>query len=274
MRPDLIIGFGSYHSFPMMLAAWLFRKKYILFESNANIGKVNRLFAKNAKAFAMQFQPQDYKHDNLILVSMLPWIQREQLQKRKGFKDLGLKENVFTLLVFGGSLGSFFLNDLMIRIVNKKSDNFQVIHICGTEAEKQKLRTAYEGKNCSFYVSAYERDMDALYSLADLCICRSGASTISELFYHLVPSILVPYPFASENHQAKNAHFMEREVKGSCIFYEENFQFEDFCKTLFELLEKKEAYKKLKDGLLSYKEQYEKEKRTSLHDCIHNIIFS
>lgn len=195
---DVVVGFGSFHTFPVLLAATLLRKKIVLFEANCRLGKVNRLFAPFANKIAVQFP---VPNKNAVFVPLLPWKAPEKkVSKQEALEYFGLKEN-FTILIFGGSQGASFFNEIMPKAFNTA----QVIHFTG------KGQATYEN-GC---VKAFETRMDLAYTAADLVICRSGASTMAELIRYGKPSLLIPYPHSSEDHQRENAKFLTDVVRGA-----------------------------------------------------------
>ncbi|NGX51972.1 MAG: UDP-N-acetylglucosamine--N-acetylmuramyl-(pentapeptide) pyrophosphoryl-undecaprenol N-acetylglucosamine transferase [Candidatus Anoxychlamydiales bacterium] len=222
-RPDVVVGFGSYHTFPVILASSILRKKIVLFDSNIILGKVNEFFAKKAKFLCVQFERKN-KLKNEILVKPLPWIETYQI-KSDFFKNISFKKQNFTILIFGGSQGAEIINrhfKMTIEDLFKKEKNFQIIHILGKDQNKKIFKKFYDKLNITSYVSNFERDFLKFYKISDLVISRSGAASISELIYFEKPSILVPFKRAKDNHQLKNAIFMKNTVKSSSVIEEDN----------------------------------------------------
>lgn len=187
---DVVVGFGSFHTFPLLLAATILRKKIILFEANCSLGKVNRLFAPFAHKIAIQF-PIKQKNGKTVFVPLLPWkMPAKQVSKEEALAYFGLPSR-FTILIFGGSQGASFFNEIVLP-------DIQVIHFTG----KGKWEKRENG--C---VKEFEERMDLAYTAADIVICRSGASTVAELIRYAKPALLIPFPFSSEDHQRENAHF-------------------------------------------------------------------
>lgn len=276
-KVDIIVGFGSYHTFPVLLGGYLLRKPIVVFESNSTLGKVNRFFAKKAKVVAMQFEMNDQKkYKNMKLVPTLPWIAyEEKMEKKAARKKLKLNEDLFTFLVFGGSLGASFINDIFSKACEKiiTKGTFQVIHICGDEEKSAQMKSFYESLNIVAHTSPYEKDMIPLYSAADIVICRSGAATISELIFFEKPSILIPFPFSSENHQALNAFFMEEKIGGGTVFLEKNFDFQEFIEVLKEALDPgSKKTMEMKNNLCNFKFLLKNENRQDLNKVICEVV--
>ncbi len=211
-KPDVVVGFGSYHTVPVLLAAALLRKKIVLFEANRTLGKVNRLFRPFATKVAGQFLPGHDAKD--VLIRRFPWVAREQKvwDKKQARKELGLDENKRTVLVFGGSQGASFLNEVMPSVAEKLPE-LQWLHIAGNETAADKVRSRFvSGK-----VFSFSNNMPLLYAAADMAVCRSGAGTISELIRFQVPAVLIPYPHATDNHQWHNAQILVERNGAICL---------------------------------------------------------
>ena len=205
--PDVVVGFGSYHAFPVLLAAAVLRKKIVLFEANCILGKVNRLFSPAAKKIAVQF-PQQKALSKGVFVPYLPWKKEKQsdVSKERARGYFGLEPGKTTLLVFGGSQGAAFLNEAMPKAA-RLLGGVQVIHLTG------KGSVRYEGiPSC---VKECEKEMPLAYAAADIAVCRSGAGTVAELIRHRKPALLIPFPHASENHQWINGQFLKTQVGGA-----------------------------------------------------------
>ena len=206
-KPDVVVGFGSYHTVPLLLGAVLFRKKIILYEPNLTLGKVNQLFAPFAKRIAVQFLSGSKK---FTPVPLFPWIRSAPLGKSAAREAYGLDPSRKTILIFGGSQGAKFLNEVMPKVSHKA----QVIHLTGREGEATAEHYAKAGIHA--VVKPFESNMAQAYAAADLAICRSGAGTIAELIRYGVPSLLIPYPYAY-GHQELNARYIETRGGGHLL---------------------------------------------------------
>jgi UDP-N-acetylglucosamine--N-acetylmuramyl-(pentapeptide) pyrophosphoryl-undecaprenol N-acetylglucosamine transferase len=196
MNPNVVVGFGSYHVFPILLAAAVLRKKIVLFEANSTLGKVNRLFAPVARNVAFQF-PLDLKRG--VLVPYLPWKKerKKEMSQAEARRLFGLDPEKMTVLVFGGSQGAAFLNEWVPKALPK---HIQAIHLTGKGG-----RAMYDTLAC---VKEFEKEMPIAYRAADFAICRSGAGTAAELIQERLPALLIPFPYASDDHQRKNGEWL------------------------------------------------------------------
>ncbi len=201
--PDVVVGFGSYHVFPVLLAALSLRRKIVLFEANCAPGKVNRFFAPFAWKVTAQF-PTGLPNE--MLVPLLPWRTRQvHICSAEARRHYGLDRECRTLLVFGGSQGASFFNEWIPKVIPQ---GCQAIHFAAGAEEN--VRKAYEKRGISAYVASFEKNMPLAYAAADGAVCRSGAGTLAELIRFAVPALLIPYPFSAEGHQKKNGEFLHR----------------------------------------------------------------
>jgi UDP-N-acetylglucosamine--N-acetylmuramyl-(pentapeptide) pyrophosphoryl-undecaprenol N-acetylglucosamine transferase len=228
--PDVVVGFGSYHTFPLLLAAFCLRKKLILFEANRSLGKVNRLFAKAAVTVATQFV---HTRKGTTLVDPLPWIVRPKPTRKEAFLYFNLDPKKPTLLIFGGSQGAKFLNEQMPKAL-AGFDNIQVLHFTG------KGTVSYGCPSC---VKEFETRMDLAYTAADLVICRSGAGTVAELLQHQKRALLIPFPHATDGHQIENGRFFAEEMNGGTVVEQSLATPEKIAHEILSLLSEKNEMK-------------------------------
>jgi len=219
-RPDLLVGFGSFHSFPVLLAALCKKIPIVLFEANAYPGKVNRFFSRWAKYSCVQFaESKKYLKGDVREVAMPLWIREEEklYTQAEACSYFGLQPGRPTVLVFGGSQGAVSINRIFEEVA---SPEVQVIHLAGKEARIDVLRDVYARKGVSACVKSFEDKMSMAWRAAHFAICRAGAATLSEAIAFEVPMILIPYPYAADDHQKKNAQFVEKKI-GAAIVLEE-----------------------------------------------------
>ncbi|HSX37519.1 MAG TPA: UDP-N-acetylglucosamine--N-acetylmuramyl-(pentapeptide) pyrophosphoryl-undecaprenol N-acetylglucosamine transferase [Chlamydiales bacterium] len=238
-EPDVVVGFGSYHTFPILLAAAMRRKKLVLFEANCMLGKVNRVFRFFANYVACQF-PLTLK--NAVLVEWLPWKKPEPIDPKAARIRLGLDPGKKTLLIFGGSQGASFFNEIIPKVVWEFKKTVQVIHLTGV-GQTEAVRSMYEKFEIQACVKPFESEMAVAYSAADIAICRSGAGTIAELIRFAVPALLIPYPFAADEHQRKNGEMLAHVWKGARQVLQNQADVSMLCRELEELEKEAEECK-------------------------------
>jgi len=211
-RPDVVIGFGSIASVPLILFAWLFRVGTIIHEQNLIPGRANRFLAKFSDKIAVSFEgSRKYfavSSGKTVLTGNPIRKELKQTDKDKARDFFRLSPDKFTVLVMGGSLGSHRINAGFLSAVSriKEKSSFQVIHLCGS-GDYAWLRDNYKNLGVNVMVFAFLNQMHYAYSACELAICRAGATTISEMIFFQLPAIIIPYPFAY-GHQAANARIL------------------------------------------------------------------
>lgn len=211
-RPNLVIGFGSFNTFPTLIAAKLAGVPIILHEANCFPGKLNRLFAPYAKMTAVHFaESAAYLKGNVITTGMplRKGYKKVNLTKTDALAYYALCEDKTTLLVLGGSQGAKKINECVEEAILNHSITFkesiQIIHLTGKEESIEKMSQSYASHGIKAIVKAFEKRMDMAWRAADFSVTRAGASSIAEQIEYEVPGILIPYPYAAEDHQTKNA---------------------------------------------------------------------
>lgn len=221
-KPDVVVGFGSFFTFPLLVAAKLYRVPILLHEQNSLPGKVNRIFSRHAVTTAITFPETAklLKGKSLRVAFPLRWV-ASRLDKKMALSYFGLEEGVKTILVFGGSQGGAGLNRLFLDVVPSLPKEIQVIHFTGNAETKEKASAVYRECGVRSCVKEFEAKMDLAWNLADMAFTRAGASTISELMEWEVPALLIPFPFATDQHQTKNGKHFTDVVRGGVMFIEE-----------------------------------------------------
>ena len=212
-EPDIIVGTGGYVSFPIVLAGTFMGIKTIIHEQNAYPGLANRNLAKRVDRVLLTFpEASQYLDSENIKITGLP-VRKQMMHtdKQQSRQSLGLDQNLFTILAFGGSLGAKTINNALLDFIDRsRGEKLQIIWITGEAAYEEiqeKLTEKYDLKTIRPQITLlpYMNNMEQAMGAADLAVCRAGASTVSELEVIGLPAILVPFPFAADNHQEKNA---------------------------------------------------------------------
>jgi len=239
--PDVVVGFGSFYAFPVLLAAKLKKIPIVLFEPNAIPGKVNRFFSKWAVASAVQFSEAGKMMQGNCVEVKMPTGERKRTSPSEARDYFYLAPDRFTFLVFGGSQGAQSINHFFseaIGLLEEERHQFQVIHVAGKAESAEIIRRKYEVFGIRSCVKAFEERMDLAWSAADLVVCRSGAATIAEQIAFEVPGILIPFPQATDDHQTKNALFVEAQVGGAVMCSEKELDVEHMKNIMKEMLDK------------------------------------
>jgi UDP-N-acetylglucosamine--N-acetylmuramyl-(pentapeptide) pyrophosphoryl-undecaprenol N-acetylglucosamine transferase len=226
-RPHAVVGFGSYHTFPILFASVLLRKPIVLYEANAIPGRVNKLFAPHAEVVALHLpEAAQYLKGRNLTVGMLlrDGYSYKSSSQIKGRQYFNLDPHLFTFLIIGGSQGATSLNFLVTNALTEylstRTKNFQVLHIAGTDEAAALCQKAYDEAGITAIVKGFEPRLDLAYRAADLAISRAGAAAIAEMIEMELPMILVPYPYAKDQHQLANANFVAYTINAAVLFSE------------------------------------------------------
>jgi UDP-N-acetylglucosamine--N-acetylmuramyl-(pentapeptide) pyrophosphoryl-undecaprenol N-acetylglucosamine transferase len=205
VRPAVVLGLGGYGSVPIVLAAWSRRVPSVLMEQNAHPGWANRLLARLARRVCTTFA------DSAGFFPAGKAVQTGNPVRQLCVVEKGGAHH-FTLFVFGGSQGARAINRAVVdavAVLRARLPGMQLIHQTGP-ADLEWVRQRYAEDAVEAEVSAFVHDMGDAYARADLIVCRAGASTLAELAAVGKPAILIPYPFAADDHQRANAEILVR----------------------------------------------------------------
>ncbi len=243
-RPDAVLGTGGYVCFPVLRAAAAQGIPTLLHEANAMPGLTTRMLEKHVDRMMVAFEESrsGYQHPEKVLTVGMPVRSGfRQADRAEARRQLGLGEEPF-VLSFGGSLGAKRLNAAVAALAaeNEKTGAFRLLHACGGGEEglaamKGLLAEAGAPEPKLTELRSYIYDMPAVMAAADLILCRAGASTMGELCAVGRAAVLVPYPYATGNHQEKNARLLE-EAGGARLLRDEELTPETLGKLVKELL--------------------------------------
>ena len=224
-RPDVVLGMGGYTAFPGGMMASLLNKPLVIHEQNSIAGLTNRVLACLAERVLVAF-PSAFTHHTDKPVpcgkTATTWVGnpvREQIAGLAGdhYKYDG-REGPLRLLVVGGSLGAAALNELLPQALALLPPDVrpEVVHQSGRQ-HVDKLHANYAAAGVEAEVRDYIEDMATLYEWCDVAVCRAGAMTVAELACAGVPALLVPFPYAVDDHQTTNAAFLTEADAAWCI---------------------------------------------------------
>lgn len=245
-RPDFVLGVGGYASAPFVLIAALSGRKTAIWEPNAHPGMANRLLSRLvSRAYLVFDSSKNYlkTSDNKVFgMPLREEIENVQSEARSKSSDR------MTILCFGGSQGSLFLNEKISDfILNNPSlhEKIYLIHQTGT-LDFQKIKAKYADISC-VEVHEFIYDMPNQYRRADIQFCRGGASTIAEAAAFGVVPLIVPLP-AADDHQLRNAEVVVQQ-KAGFLFPQKTFDAAEFKKTLDLMLNDISLRKQMSDNL-------------------------
>lgn len=218
---DVAVGLGGYVSVPPMLAARRARVRSVLHEPNAVPGLATRLLARSAAAVAIAFEDARTRLPRHARVELTGYPIREDVVGEPAHRAalaeearvvLDLDAARRTVLVIGGSQGAEHLNEVVTGAVALLEDrtDVQLVVLTGPERATQSLPSLAGDGGVLVRAIPFLDRMELVYAAADLVVARAGATTLAELAVCGIPSILVPYPYATENHQEANAREFER----------------------------------------------------------------
>jgi len=252
-RPDLVLGVGGYASAPLVLAARGMGIRCFVHEQNAAPGLTNKILGRLVeKIFVSMPESESFFPGDNTLMTGNP-IRKEILW---GFHErVRSTGDLFSLLVFGGSAGAQRVNSAMLEALphlESVRERLRITHQTG-EKDLERVREGYRAAGFQAQVLSFIDNMSQAYGAADLVICRAGATTIAEVTACGKGCIFIPYPYAADDHQRKNAESLLTRDAGFMIL-EEDLSGEKLAAEILTLMEQPERL-----------EQVEKNARTLAH---------
>ena len=249
--PDVAVGFGAYIELPLVQVCSKRHIPIVLHEQNSVSGLANRLSARNADLIAIA-QPSVRK---VFEQKKAPKTKIEEIgnpvrksvlsgSRTAGRSSMGIPLDAFVLLVFGGSLGAVHLNTAFFNRVHEvlAHKNVYIVHSTGKN-DFDRISELVKGLDSQlqkrYKVCSYIDNMGDMLAAADVCISRSGASSVAEISSLGVPAILVPYPYATADHQTTNARFLV-DVGAAMLVSDSHLDTTDFSEKLMQMIEDKD----------------------------------
>lgn len=243
IKPDVVLGMGGFVTGPGGMVAWLLGKPLVLHEQNAIAGLTNKILFKFAKKVFAAFPGAFKEHKKLSVIGNpvrqeITSLSEPEHRFKEKWPELDKPESKVTLhlLIIGGSLGATALNERVpqaLELLSKNSNRAEsdfgqimVRHQCGEkhlEATLENYRwldKKIDDSDIKAEVLPFITDMAQNYEWADVIICRSGALTVSEIAAAGVASLLVPFPYAVDDHQTANADYLANE--GAALLIQQN----------------------------------------------------
>lgn len=243
-RPAAIIGMGGFAGFPMVLVGARLGYPTLIHEQNSVPGMANRWLSRRVDLVALTYDDHLEMVKGAKAVKVIGNPVRAAIfaaKRETALEVLGLEPGRITVLVFGGSRGAEKINQAVIGAYDsfRRAHNLQIVHIPGMiayDAIKQQLdglRQPHD--NVKYHLFPYVEEMGLAYAAADLVVSRAGAGTLAEVTGRGLPSILIPYPYATDNHQAANAKWLES-AGAARVIPDENFNDRLFWQAIFGFL--------------------------------------
>ncbi len=249
IKPHLVIGVGGYSSGPIVLLASWMKKPTLIMEQNLKPGFTSRMLIPwvNKAVVAFRSSLPAFKGKGIFIGNPVRDEFYGILPKEKNSK--------LTLLIFGGSQGSHFLNQGFVNtlpLLKKEEDRLRIFHQTG-EKDHKWVKDSYEQNSFKdVTVAPYFINMAQYYQKSDIIVSRAGATTIAELIASQKASLLIPFSKAADNHQVLNARELEK-VKGAEMILEEEFSPEMLAQKIFKFLRQREKINRMAKNLKSLK---------------------
>ncbi len=244
---SILISTGGYMSLPLCIAAKILGIKIFLIEPNMVLGRANKFFLNFSRKLICYSK-------NLInlppginqkLTTIKPLIRKEYYETKTYLK----KDNIFTIIIIGGSQGAKIFDKLLNRSFARiaKRISLKIIHQT-SEKNINFLKNFYSQNNIKSNVFSYDHNLNEILKQGDLCITRAGASSLAELSLLNIPFVAIPLPSSKDNHQYENAMYY-KDLDCCWIINEKSFDDQKFEKFFLELVNKKDDYLMKKNNL-------------------------
>ncbi len=235
-KADSVLGMGGFTSLPPVYAGHSLGKKTFIHDSNARPGKSNILASRFCDKVFIGLAPAAAFFKKPVEITGTP--ARPEILKLpsrdQAAANFGLDPDKKTLLVTGGSQGALGLNRLIAQAAPHLPEDIQILHIAGP-GDFERIRSEHPKRRPGYHLMGFCDQMPSAYAVADLVVARSGASTLTEISLAGLPSILVPYPFAADDHQTANAKVFS-EAGAAKLIQQKELTPESLAKLLSDLL--------------------------------------
>lgn len=270
-KPDIVIGTGGYICGAAVMAAKANKIPVLLHESNAFPGKAVKMLAKKADTILVSFEEAKNKIPNcknVVFTGTPVKVKKRDYsinEKLKIINSIGLNETKPIILIFGGSQGAQRINEAMINIIEqRKNKNYQIMWATGPkqfdiikEELERKSISIHQIANCK--IVPYIYNMEEVENIADVIVARSGAMTVTEIANLAKPSILIPLPNVSNDHQMYNAKVLEK-VRAAKIIKNDELTGELLNKEIEDIILQKEKCSKMGEAAFTISNQEVEEK--------------
>jgi len=223
--PSCILSMGGFTAAPPVIAGWLKGVPSIVHDSNAIPGKANVLVSRFVSKVVLGLDEcRSYFPHKPVEITGTPLRKSLKSATEKHYEYFGLNPLKKTILVMGGSQGAGGINEAVLKVLpimnEAQKREWQFIHITGSKDES-KVREIYSKTGVVAFLAPFSHEMGEMYRVADIAISRSGAASMTELSFFGIPAVFIPYPYAAEDHQTKNARIFERAGAAQLVSQEE-----------------------------------------------------
>lgn len=268
-NPDIVIGAGGYVTAPVIWAAKKLGHKTFIHEQNSVVGLSNKYLTRYIDKVGVSFEStlNDFPKEKVSLTGN-PCSEKALSAPVAKKSDFGLTEDKKLVLIVMGSLGSKTVNEKMVEyIYGFRNKNYEVLYVTG-ENHYEKIKNKRFPDNVK--VVPFIKDLPSIMKKTDLMVSRAGASTMSEITALGIPTIFIPSPYVTNNHQYKNAKDLSD--KNAALILEENdLNKITFIKMIDDILEDEKKYKTLKENV---SKQGIKDSSTRIYNLLKEMILN
>lgn len=258
IRPDVVVGFGGYVSIPVARAAEQTGVPVVVHEQNSVMGLANKELAKKATAvcvtYAASVEGAGVPADRVVVTGNPVRRSVIEASREEGRRMLGVADDELALLVFGGSLGARHINEAVCALKDEllAHEGLRVVHITGPkelDAVRDLLALSPEEER-RWTLFGYQDRMGETLAAADAVVSRAGATSLAEISARAVPAILVPFPYATADHQTTNARAY---VDAGCalLVSDDRVGSAEFSDALLRLVEDPDLRESMRDAALA-----------------------
>ena len=268
-NPDIVIGCGGYVTAPVIYAAKKLGKRTFIHEQNSVVGLANKFLARYTDKIGVSFEStiNDFPSGKAIVTGN-PCSEKALSIKKASKETLGIDKDKRLVLIVMGSLGSSTINDKIMNFIDKfRNKNYSVIFVTGT-TYYEKVKDVKVPGNVKIVPFIYE--MPSVMKITDLMVTRAGASTMSEITALELPSIFIPSPYVTNNHQYKNAMDLVQNNAG-ILLEEKNLNEESLIKLIDSTITDKQ---KLLDMKKNLRELAVKDSSTRIYNILKDLIMN
>ena len=254
VKPDVVIGVGGFASGPLLKIATRKKIPSLIQEQNSFPGVTNKLLANHVNTICVAYDGMEkFFPKEKIIITGNP-VRQDVVElsgkAEEAYKFFGINPELKTVFVVGGSLGAFSINESIKNSLHLfKENNVQLVWQTGKPYIETAKEAVKEFESAGIKAFDFINRMDYAYSIADLVVSRAGAIAVSELCLVKKPCILVPFPFAAEDHQTKNA--MALVNKNASILIKDSDVREKLSEIVFPLLNDTNKLKELSENISS-----------------------
>ncbi|MCD8316188.1 MAG: UDP-N-acetylglucosamine--N-acetylmuramyl-(pentapeptide) pyrophosphoryl-undecaprenol N-acetylglucosamine transferase, partial [Eggerthellaceae bacterium] len=242
IAPDVVVGFGGYVSIPVARAAESLGIPVVLHEQNSVMGMANKYLAKKAHDICLTYGCAAPEKSDPSKVHVTGNPVRKSVMastRREGREMLGIDDDKTLLLVFGGSLGARHINQAMVKLKDEllAIPDLAIVHITGPKEYDSVVGALNldDEQSKKWIVMGYQDRMGETLAATDIIISRAGATSLAEISAREIPALLVPYPYATDDHQTTNAKTL-LEAQAAEMISDDLVETEEFREKVLELI--------------------------------------